>query len=64
MSFLPHPYVWLGVIVGLSIVLMLVRAWRIPEAYWIGGGVFLLLLLRLEPVRGSLRAAAKGTFYS
>ena len=61
MFFLPHPCVWLGVIVGLSILLMLVRAWRIPEAYWIGGGVLLLLALRLEPLRGSWHAAAKGT---
>jgi len=61
MSFLPHPYVWLGVIVGVSILLMLTRAWRVTEAYWIGAGVFLLLILRLEPLHGALRAVAKGT---
>jgi arsenical pump membrane protein len=60
-SFLPHPHVWLAIIVVASILLMLARAWKIPEVYWIGGGVLLLLALRLEPIRGSLRAAAKGT---
>jgi arsenical pump membrane protein len=60
-SFLAHPHVWLALIVVVSIVLMLVRAWKIPEVHWIGGGVLLLLALRLEPFRGSLRAAAKGT---
>jgi arsenical pump membrane protein len=40
---------------------MLLRAWRIPEAYWIGAGALLPLALRLEPLRGSWQAATKGT---
>lgn len=57
---MPHPYAWLTVIVSVSIALMLLRARKIPEAYWIGGGVLLLLLLRLEPWHSAFHAAAKG----
>ncbi|HTZ30967.1 MAG TPA: SLC13 family permease [Methylomirabilota bacterium] len=60
-SLIPHPQIWLAVIVGLSILLMLIRAWRIAEVYWIAGGVFLLLVLRFEPLSDALGAAAKGT---
>jgi arsenical pump membrane protein len=59
--FSPHPHFWLGLIIVLSILLMLVRAWKIPEAYWIAAGVVLLLLFRFEPVAGAARATAKGT---
>lgn len=48
-------------IVGLSIVLMLIRPRNIPEIWWIGGGVFVLLVLRLVPLSLAGRAAAKGT---
>jgi len=48
-------------IVGLSILLMLLRAWRIAEVYWIAGGVLLLLVLRFEPLADALGAAANGT---
>jgi arsenical pump membrane protein len=44
---LAHPL--LVLIVSISIVLMLIRPRDIAEAYWIGGGVFLLLILRLVP---------------
>lgn len=50
----------LAVIVAVSIALMLVRPRGIAEVYWIGGGVLLLLLLRLIPLRLAGRAAAKG----
>jgi arsenical pump membrane protein len=46
-------------IVGLSIVLMLIRPRNIPEVCWIGGGVVLLLLLRLVSFRLAVHAAAK-----
>jgi arsenical pump membrane protein len=51
----------LGLIVVVSILLMLVRPRDIPEVYWIGGGVFLLFVLRLVPVTAAGRAVAKGT---
>ena len=50
----------LAAIVGISILLMLVRPRNIPEVWWIGAGVFLLLSLRLVPLRLAGRAAAKG----
>jgi hypothetical protein len=40
---LPHAELWLALIVGVSILLMLVRARNIPEVYWIAAGVCLLL---------------------
>jgi arsenical pump membrane protein len=49
----------LSLIVGLSIVLMLIRPRNIPEVYWIGGGVVLLLVLRLVPLPLAGRAIAK-----
>jgi len=49
----------LALIVGISIVLMLIRPRNIPEVYWIGGGVFSLLILRLIPLQLAGRAAAK-----
>jgi len=53
-------HVLLSLIVGVSIVLMLIRPRNIPEVYWIGGGVLLLLLLRLVPLQLASRAVAKG----
>jgi arsenical pump membrane protein len=50
----------LGLVVVVSILLMLIRPRNIPEVYWIGGGVFLLLGLRLVPLSLASRAAAKG----
>lgn len=46
-------------IIGISVLLMLIRPRNIPEAYWIGGGVVLLLVLRLIPLQLAGRAAAK-----
>ncbi len=54
-------HVLLIVIVAVSIVLMLVRPRNVAEVYWIGGGVLLLLILRLVPLSLAGRAAAKGT---
>ena len=51
----------LPAIVGLSIALMLIRPRGIPEVYWIGGGAFLLLALRLVPLRLAGNAIAKGS---
>src|SRR6266568_9278586 len=48
-------------IVAVSIVLMLLRLRGIPEFYWIGGGAFLLVLLRLISVRLAVRAVAEGS---
>src|ERR1700688_470832 len=54
---LEHPL--LALIVGISIVLMLIRPRNIAEAYWIGGGVFLLLAFRLVPLQLAGRAVTK-----
>ena len=50
----------LGLIVGLSIMLMLIRPRRIPEVYWIGAGATLLVILRLIPLRSCGQSIAKG----
>ena len=49
----------LMVIIAVGIVLMLIRPRNIPEVYWIGSGVLLLLILRLVPFQLAGRAAAK-----
>lgn len=46
---------------ALSILLMLIRPWNIPEAYWVGAGAVLLVLFHLIPLRQAGQAAAKGT---
>ena len=48
------------VIVGLSILLMLVRPRGIAEAYWIGAGALLLVVLRLVPLQRAGHAIAEG----
>jgi arsenical pump membrane protein len=53
-------HVLLSLIVGVSIVLMLIRPRGIPEAYWIGGGTLLLILLRLVPLKLAGNAVAEG----
>ena len=50
--------VWVISIV--SIALMLVRPFRIPEAVWAGAGAVLLCLLRLVPIRLAGHAVAEG----
>src|ERR1700685_2356141 len=52
-------HILLALIVGVSIVLMLIRFRNIPEVYWIGGGVLLLLILGLVPLQLAGRAATK-----
>lgn len=47
-------------IVAISILLMLVRPRGIAEVYWVGGGAFLLVALRLVPLRLAGRAVTKG----
>jgi len=49
------------VIVALSILLMLLRPLGIAEAYWIGAGAVLLVILRLAPLRLAGHAIAEGT---
>ena len=49
----------LTAIIAVSIVLMLIRPRNVPEVYWIGGGVSLLLILRLVSLQLAGRAAAK-----
>jgi arsenical pump membrane protein len=48
-----------ALIVAASILLMLLRPRNIPEVYWIGGGVLLLLVLRLISLPLAGHAAAK-----
>lgn len=57
----PMAHALLATIVGISILLMLVRPRNIPEVWWIGAGVGLLLVLRLVPLSLAGKAAAKGT---
>jgi arsenical pump membrane protein len=49
----------LPLILGTSVVLRLIRPRDVSEVYWIGGGVLLLLLLRLVPLQLAGRAVAK-----
>ncbi len=57
---LPVAHTLLAAIVIVSVVLMLARPRNIPEVYWIGAGVCLLLVLRLLPFGIAARAVAKG----
>jgi arsenical pump membrane protein len=54
-------HVLLPLIIGLSILLMLVRPWGVPEVYWVGGGALLLVVLRLVSLQLATRAVAEGT---
>src|SRR5579863_4164571 len=49
----------LSLIAGISIWLMLIRPWNIPEVYWIAGGVLLLFLLHLVSGQLVVRATLK-----
>ncbi|HMD22238.1 MAG TPA: arsenic transporter [Alloacidobacterium sp.] len=44
----------------LTIALMLLRPWKISEAFWVGGGALLLVLLRLIPLHVAGHAVAEG----
>ncbi len=55
------PHIALLLIAAVSIVLMLIRPRGLAEVYWIGGGVFLILALRLAPLRLAGRAVGEGT---
>lgn len=58
----PHvAHVLLPSIVGISILLTLIRPRGLPEIWWIAGGAFLLLVLRLVPIRLAGKAVAEGT---
>jgi arsenical pump membrane protein len=54
-------HILLPSIVGLSILLMLIRPWGIPEVYWVGSGALLLVLLRLIPLNLAGKAIAEGS---
>src|ERR1700678_2015872 len=54
-------HILLPLIVAVSIVLMLARPHGIAEAWWISGGVLLLIILRLVPLKLAGQAVAKGT---
>src|SRR5271156_4432793 len=54
-------HVVLPLIVAVSIALMLTRPRGIPEVWWIFGGAFLLVALRLVPLKLAGQAVAKGT---
>ena len=49
----------ISTIIAVSIALMLIRPRGVPEVYWIGGGVFLLLGLRLITLRLAWHASGK-----
>ncbi len=53
--------VLIAVIAAAGIALMLVRPWRIPEVYWVGGSAALLVALRLVSLRLAGHAIAEGT---
>src|SRR6202522_3136667 len=54
-------HILLPLIVAVSIVLMLARPHGIAEAWWISGGVLLLIILRLVPLKLAGQAIAKGS---
>src|SRR6202050_2356824 len=54
-------HILLPLIVAVSIALMLARPHGIAEVWWISGGVLLLIILRLVPLKLAGQAVAKGT---
>ncbi len=54
-------HILLPCIVAISILLMLLRPRNIAEVWWISSGAFLLLALRLIPVKLAFTAAKEGT---
>jgi arsenical pump membrane protein len=59
-GFAPHIF-FLWLIALASIVCMLLRPWRVPEAIWISAGAILLVLTRLLSVRSAWHAVGRGT---
>src|SRR3984885_12159445 len=57
----PIAHVILPCIVAVSIILMLIRPRGTPEVWWISGGAFLLIALRLVPLKLAGQAVAKGS---
>jgi arsenical pump membrane protein len=53
-----HVLIW--VISALSILLMLLRPFRLPEAVWVSAGALLLCILRLIPLNLAGKAIAEG----
>lgn len=60
MHLLASHSLWIWIVSLASILCMLLRPWRIPEAVWISAAAVLLILTRLIPVRLAERAAAEG----
>jgi arsenical pump membrane protein len=58
-SLISSVHLLVSLIVAVSIVLMLIRPRNIPEVYWIGSGVLLLLILRLVPVELAVHLVAQ-----
>ncbi|MGA9388801.1 MAG: arsenic transporter [Candidatus Sulfotelmatobacter sp.] len=54
-------HLMLSAIIAVSVVLMLIRPRGVPEVYWIGGGVLLLLGLRLIKLQLAWRAVGKAS---
>jgi arsenical pump membrane protein len=57
----PIAHVVLPCIVAVSILLMLIRPRGIAEVWWISVGAFLLIALRLVPLKLAGQAVAKGS---
>jgi arsenical pump membrane protein len=55
---LSHILIW--TIAALSILLMLLRPFRLPEVVWVGAGAILLCVLRLIPLHLAGKAIAEG----
>ncbi len=53
-----HPAVW--IVAGATILLILVRPKKIPEAIWAVSGALVLVAFRFMPLRDALSAAARG----
>lgn len=54
-------HIVLPAIIGLSILLMLIRPFNVPEVYWVGSGALLLVALRLVPLKLAGKAIGEGS---
>jgi arsenical pump membrane protein len=57
---MPVHQVAIWIISFFTIALMLLRPWKISEAWWVCGGAVLLILLRLAPLKIARHAVAEG----